>query len=93
MKLIRIEFLAICLMTMLTSVAYADMSGVTGVSVSQVNQDPYPAIAGEIVDIYLGIENIGGESAGNLIVELEPEYPFSLVPGEPAVQNLGTIKS
>jgi len=89
----RIGFLAICLMITLSSVAYADLSGVTGVSVSLVNQDPSPAIAGEIVDIYLGIENIGGESSGNLIVELEPEYPFTLVPGEPAVQNIGTIKS
>ena len=93
MKKTRIGFLAICLMMILSSVVYADLSGVTGVSVSLVNQDPYPAIAGEIVEIYLGIENIGGESSSNLIVELEPEYPFSLVPGEPAVQNIGTIKS
>ncbi|HIH87342.1 MAG TPA: hypothetical protein HA304_05515 [Methanosarcinales archaeon] len=98
MKIIRIGFLALCLMMTLSSVAYAnisypDLSDVTGVSVSLVNQDPYPAIAGDIVDIYLGIENIGGESAGNLVVELEPEYPFTLVTGEPAVQNIGTIKS
>ena len=89
----RIGFLAICLMIMLSSVAYADLSGVTGVSVSLVNQDPQPAIAGDVVDIYLGIENIGGELSNNLIVELEPEYPFTLVPDEPAVQNIGTIKS
>ena len=93
MKEIRIGFLAICLMVMLSSVAYADLSGVTVVSVSLVNQDPHPAIAGDVVDIYLGIENIGGESSNNLIVELEPEYPFSLVPVESAVQNIGTIKS
>ena len=93
MKEIRIGFLAICLMVMLSSVAYADLSGVTVVSVSLVNQDPHPAIAGDVVDIYLGIENIGGESSNNLIVELEPEYPFSLVPDESAVQNIGTIKS
>ena len=93
MKITRIGFLAICLMIALSSVAYADLSGVTGVSVSLVNQDPYPAIAGEIVEIYLGIENIGGESSSNMIVEIEPEYPFTLVPGEPAVQDIGTIKS
>ena len=80
-------------MMMLSSVAYADLSGVSGVSVSLVNQDPHPAIAGDIVDIYLGIENIGGESSSNLIVELEPEYPFSLVSDESAVQNIGTIRS
>lgn len=80
-------------MMMLSSVAYADLSGVSGVSVSLVNQDPYPAIAGDIVDIYIGIENIGGESYSNLIVELEPEYPFSLVPDESAVQDIGTIRS
>jgi len=93
MKKIMIEFLAIYLMITLSSVAYADLSGVTGVSVSLVNQDPDPAIAGDVVDIYLAIENIGGESSSNLIVELEPEYPFSMVPDESVVQDIGVIKS
>jgi hypothetical protein len=93
MRIISLALMGLCFMMMLSSVAYADLSGVSGVSVSLVNQDPHPAIAGEIVDIYLGIENIGGESSNDLIVELEPEYPFSLVPDESAVQNIGTIKS
>jgi hypothetical protein len=93
MNQIRIGFLAICLMMILSSVAYADLSGVTGISANLINQDPDPAIAGEVVDIYLGIENIGGKSSSNLIVELEPEYPFSLVPDESDVQNIGTLKS
>ena len=93
MRIISLALMGLCFMMTLSSVAYADLSGVSGVSVSLVNQDPHPAIAGDIVDIYLGIENIGGESFNNLIIELEPEYPFSLVPDESAVQNIGTIKS
>jgi hypothetical protein len=71
---------------------YPDLSDTNGISVSLVNQDPDPSIAGDTIEIYLGIENLGGETVNNLIVELEPEYPFTLVEGEPAVQKINTIK-
>jgi len=100
MKKISIVIFLFCLVIIPISSAnpnissnnYPDMSDTEGISVSLVNQDPDPAIAGEIVEIYLGIENIGGETVNNLIIELEPEYPFTLVQGESAVQKISTIK-
>jgi len=74
-----------------TSVAFTDPSDAKVISISLVNHDPDPAIAGDIMEIYLGIENTGGGSANDLIVEFVPEYPFTLVVDEPAVQNIGTM--
>jgi hypothetical protein len=71
---------------------YPDLSDSRGISVSLVNQDPDPAIAGDTIEIYLGIENLGGETVNNLIVEIEPEYPFTLVEGESDKQKISTIK-
>jgi len=63
----------------------------TDITISLINQDPDPAIAGSIVEIRLGTENLGGVAANNLVLELAPTYPFSLVPGESAAQDLGTL--
>ena len=62
------------------------------ISVSMINQDPDPAIAGNIVELRIGVENNGGESAENIVLELIPEYPFEMVPGESPIQEIGTIK-
>ncbi|MBN1156852.1 COG1361 S-layer family protein [Candidatus Woesearchaeota archaeon] len=62
------------------------------ISVSLVNQDPDPANAGDVVEVRLGIQNIGGETVNNLVVGIEPEYPFALVSGESSIQEAGTIQ-
>ena len=72
-------------------VAYAGLDDDTAISISLVNQDPDPAIAGNIVDMRLSVINTGGNAANNLIIEVVPEYPFELVSGESALQNIGTI--
>jgi len=61
------------------------------VSVSLVNQDPDPAIAGDILEVRLGVQNLGGEAIDNLIVEIVPSYPFEILPGEQAFQNVGSV--
>ena len=93
MKIISLALFILCFIIIPTSSAFADISDAKGVSISLVNQDPDPAIAGDVMEIYLGIENIGGESANDLMVEFVPEYPFTLATDEPAVQNIGTMKS
>ena len=71
---------------------FAELGDATALKLSLVNQDPDPAIAGDIVEVRIGVTNIGGGAAQNLMVELSPEYPLELVPGEDAVQSVGTIK-
>ena len=72
---------------------YAETSDSKIITVSLVNQDPDPAIAGDIVEIRIGVENTGGEPAENMILEIILAYPFTQVPGEDLVQEVGTIKS
>ena len=69
------------------------LDAVAAISISLVNQDPDPAIAGDIVEVRLGVENIGGVTATNLIIEMVPAYPFELVTGQNAIQEVGTINA
>ncbi len=65
----------------------------SAITASLVNQDPDPAAAGDVVEIRISVENRGSNPANNVIVEIEQSYPFSLLAGESATQNIGTIKS
>ncbi|MCF7861775.1 COG1361 S-layer family protein [Candidatus Woesearchaeota archaeon] len=62
-------------------------------SLTLVNQDPDPASAGGEVEVRIGIENSGGQPADNVVIELAPEYPFTLVPGQNATQVISRIDS
>ncbi|HEY9206694.1 MAG TPA: COG1361 S-layer family protein [Candidatus Methanoperedens sp.] len=75
-----------------TPVVNADLAGTTVLSVSLANYDPNPAIAGDTVEVRIGIENIGGTTTSNLILEVVPEYPFELVAGENAIQDVGIVQ-
>ncbi len=71
----------------------ADLAGSTILSVSLANYDPNPAIAGDTVEVRIGIQNVGGMDTNNLMMEIVPSYPFELVPGENAVQDVGIVQS
>jgi len=70
----------------------SSLAGTSVISISVVNYDPDPAIVGDIVEVRLGIENIGGDTVSNLMVEVMPEYPFVLVPGETAARSIGILQ-
>lgn len=61
--------------------------------VSLVNQQPNPVEPGEVVELNFRFENKGEQKANDIIVEIIPEYPLSLRPGEPATKKIGTIES
>ncbi|MBT7903609.1 hypothetical protein HN587_07130 [Candidatus Woesearchaeota archaeon] len=79
------------ILLMLVSLVTSSLSDSQSISISLVNQDPDPAIAGDTVELRFGIANTGGIVASNLITELEIEYPFSLVSGQTYLQNVGTV--
>ena len=91
MKKNLISIVMILLVLMLSTFVTAELENTALISVSLVNQDPDPAVAGDIVEVRIGITNQGGEPANNVIVELDPEYPFELLSGHEAVQKIGTI--
>src|SRR3989339_816514 len=53
-------------------------------------QDPDPVEPGKEVEVSFKIEN-NGTTANNVVFEILPEYPFSLVPGEFAIKAIGTV--
>jgi len=60
-------------------------------TVSLVNQDPDPAIAGSIVEVRIGVENTESIISDSAVLELDDQYPFSMVPGESAVKKIGML--
>ncbi|VVB70676.1 NPCBM-associated, NEW3 domain of alpha-galactosidase [uncultured archaeon] len=60
-------------------------------SLSLINQDPTIALAGDFVDVRLGMVNFGGADATNVKVEFVPTYPFQLLQGQDSVFNIGTM--
>ena len=63
------------------------------IAVTLINQEPDPAEPGKYVDVRFKFDNNGSGEARNVMVELLPQYPFSLESGADAVRNLGTIQS
>jgi len=63
------------------------------INVTMINHEPDPAEAGRYVTVRFKIENTGGETAEDIVVELLPKYPFSLDPGESAVKYIGSVRS
>jgi hypothetical protein len=92
MKKIMFPILIMLVLTAYTPAVYAGLAGSTVLSISLANYDPNPAIAGNTVDVRIGIENIGGTTTNDLMMEVVPEYPFELVPGENAVQDVGIVQ-
>ena len=72
---------------------YADDIGSATVSLSLVNQNPDPVFAGDIVEVRLGVQNLGSKTANNVVIELLPQYPFESIPGEELVQEITTLNS
>jgi len=59
--------------------------------VTLINQDPDPVGPGEYVDIRLQVENYGGTSLDNVMLEFVPSFPFTLDPGQSSMVNVGTL--
>lgn len=85
---IKVFLLGLLMLILCTNIAYAAVSDSEIVSVTFLNQNPDPACAGEIVEIRLRVENLGGKEVNNLELELLPEYPFSKISGEEYLKKI-----
>ena len=92
MKRTMLPVLIMLLMMAYTPAVNAALSGSTVLAVSLSNYDPNPAIAGDPVEVRIGIQNTGGITTNDLMLEVVPEYPFELVPGENAVHDVGIVQ-
>lgn len=90
MKQLKSIFILLIFLLSLGS-GFAAIGDRASISTSLINQDPDPANAGDIVELRIGVTNSGSESANNVIIEIAPEYPFSLVDGQTNIQKIDSI--
>ena len=65
--------------------------GSANLKVTIVETNPYPAKIGEYLNLTLQVENVGGDRAEDVDVEIVPQYPFSLDSGSNAMKNIGAL--
>ncbi|MFH2020711.1 MAG: COG1361 S-layer family protein [archaeon] len=85
----------IIILTAIFCLIISSAFAVTGkaVIINMLNQDPDPAISGDIVEIRISVENMGDKSTDDYFLEFVPEYPFEGVPGENYIAEIGTLSS
>jgi hypothetical protein len=69
----------------------ASSTGSANLKVTIVETDPYPAKIGEYLNLTVQVENVGGDKADNVDIEIVPQYPFSLDSEANAVKNVGVL--
>lgn len=67
-------------------------SGTSSIYVSVAKYEPFPAEAGQYLDIWFKLENTGADAANGAVMELLPAFPFSLETGD-AIKSLGAVPS
>lgn len=92
-KYLFVSLMLVVLIGLFSGSVFADVDDKKDIILSLVNQDPDPAITGDVVELRIGVENQGGVAAEDLILEIVPEYPFEMISGEELVRNIGTIRA
>ncbi len=64
--------------------------GTASILVSVAKYEPFPAEAGQYVDVWFKVENLGSSDTSNVIIELLPKFPFSLE-SDDAIKSPGTV--
>jgi hypothetical protein len=85
--------LILALLSAYTTAISDKSSKIQDIAVTLINQEPDPANPGGYVDVRFKFDNNGSGSANNVEVEILLEYPFSLLPDDNAVRNIGTLQS
>jgi len=62
------------------------------IRVTLINQEPNPVDTGQYVKLRFRVENIGTDTAKNVVFEIMPKFPFSLDPGADAKKEIGTLE-
>lgn len=90
-KLFFVSLMLVVMTALFSGLVLADIDDWKDITLSLVNQDPDPAVTGDVVELRVGVENQGGVPAENLVLEVIPEYPFEAVSEEELVRKVGTV--
>jgi hypothetical protein len=91
-KTIYIIILALLLAAISANAEYEYIAQSDIVSASLLNQNPDPAMGGNIVELRVAVENWGSNPSDGYEVEMLFDYPFEAIPGEKYIQNTGAFQ-
>jgi len=95
MKLIKERIIAAFFsLLVIASVFAAPASAAVGsanLKVTIIETNPYPAKIGEYLTLSVQVENVGGDKADDVDIEIVPQYPFTLDSTASTVQNIGAL--
>ncbi|MGA9188487.1 MAG: hypothetical protein WB014_08005, partial [Methanosarcina sp.] len=84
-------FFSLLLISSLFATPASASVGGANLKVTIIGTNPYPAKIGEYLTLTIQVENIGGDKAENIDIEIVPQYPFSLDSEANAIQNVGVL--
>lgn len=67
-------------------------AGACNLEATLLNQDPYPAVQGEYVDLVFQLSGVDGNNCGDITFELLEQYPVIFDPGQIKLQTFSKIK-
>ncbi|MBC8500819.1 MAG: hypothetical protein ISS25_02075 [Nanoarchaeota archaeon] len=79
---------AMVLLLMVNIVSAVDRPYLTA---TLMKYEPQPAEPGKYTTVFIKLENTGTGTAQNVILEIDPEYPFSLDPGKTNQEYVGLL--
>ena len=89
----KMLLLMLILVLSITSASAAISAGVSGIQADLMTQSPNPARPGETVELTFSIQNVGSKDLTDIVVEIEPEYPFSQVSGESLTKTISFLEA
>ncbi len=87
-KVLIAVFLALAVIPFATMALVAENADV---SVVLKDYDPLPAEPDSNLRVWISVQNQGNEQADNVYVQVNPSYPFVLLPGEDDIKETGII--
>lgn len=89
-SLVPVVFSLLLFFSLFAAPATAAVGG-ANLKVTIVETNPYPAKIGEYLTLTIQVENIGGDKADNVDIQIVPQYPFSLDSEANAMKNVGVL--
>ena len=90
-KIVVATFFSVLLISSLFAAPASAAVGGANLKVTVIGTNPYPAKIGEYLTLTIQVENVGGDKADNVDIEIVPQYPFSLDSEANSMQNVGVL--